>query len=248
MKALKWIPIERVWGIGRRSAKRLAQVGVNTAFEFTQLSDAIVYKQLTTVGLRLKKDLLGIPTLNLDEIQVKKNIATTRSFEKNISKKEDLQERISTFAVSCAEKLRAQKCCCNGILVFIRANRFADDYSYYGDSIFVKLPFATNSSLELVSFANQALDKIYRKGEKYKRAGVVIMDFIPEEQVQLSLFQNSNPKHISLMQTVDRLNRVFGQQKVRLAVQDQQRVWKMKQEKLSPRYTTRIDEIMKVYV
>ena len=74
------------------------------------------------------------------------------------------------------------------------------------------------------------------------------MDFTPDSEIQLSLFENSNPKHSQLMRVVDRINQSFGQQKIKLASQDQKRIWKMKQEKLSPRYTTRLDEVIEVWV
>lgn len=248
VKALKWLAIEDVWGIGRKYAARLKGQGVNTAYDFTQLSDACVQKQFSIVGLRLKRDLSGIPTLDLEDIQAKKNIATTRSFEKNITKIEDLKERIATFAVTCSEKLRKQKSCCKMLVVFVRTNGFRKDLPQYSRSSLIKLPFPSNSSIELVEFACIALESIFIAGYSYKKAGVIIMDFIPESQIQLSLFENSNPKHEGLMKAIDKLNNRFGQQKIRLSIQDQKRVWKMKQEKLSPQYTTRIKDIITIKV
>lgn len=248
VKALKWLAIEDVWGIGRKYAARLKEQGVNTAYDFTQLSDACVQKQFSIVGLRLKRDLSGIPTLDLEDIQAKKNIATTRSFEKNITKIEDLKERIATFAVTCSEKLRKQKSCCKMLVVFLRTNGFRKDLPQYSRSSLIKLPFPSNSSIELVEFACIALESIFIAGYSYKKAGVIIMDFIPESQIQLSLFENSNPKHEGLMKAIDKLNNRFGQQKIRLSIQDQKRVWKMKQEKLSPQYTTRIKDIITIKV
>lgn len=248
VKALKWLAIEDVWGIGRKYAARLREQGVNTAYDFTQLSDAFVQKQFSIVGLRLKRDLSGIPTLDLEDIQAKKNIATTRSFEKNITKIEDLKERIATFAVTCSEKLRKQKSCCKMLVVFLRTNGFRKDLPQYSRSSLIKLPFPSNSSIELVEFACIALESIFIAGYSYKKAGVIIMDFIPESQIQLSLFENSNPKHEGLMKAIDKLNNRFGQQKIRLSIQDQKRVWKMKQEKLSPQYTTRIKDIITIKV
>ncbi len=246
LKALKWMKIERVWGIGRRHSKRLKQMGVETAYDFTQLHDSWVYRHMTTVGIRLKKDLLGMPTLDLDDIKPKRHIATTRTFEKSLTDKTEIAERISTFAVFCAEKLRKQNCTCSSLMIFIQPKMNDDFYSYSSNSVFVKLPFPTNSNLEIVSFANDALDKLFESGTAYRRGGVVIMDFAPESETQLSLFENSNPKHKALMGAVDKLNQVYGQQKVRLAVQDQKRIWKMKQAKLSPRYTTKIEEILNI--
>ena len=246
IKALKWMKIERVWGIGRRHTKRLKQMGVETAYDFTQLSDAWVYRHMTTVGIRLKKDLLGMPTLDLDDIKPKKHIATTRTFEKGLTSKAEIAERISTFAVFCAEKLRKQKCTCSSLMIFVQPKVDNDPYSYSSNSVFVRLPFPTNSNMEVVSFANNALDKLFEQGVVYRRGGVIIMDFAPEDEQQLTLFENSNPRHKALMSAVDKLNQVYGQQKVRLAIQDQKRVWKMKQGKLSPRYTTKIDEILQI--
>lgn len=246
IKALKWLTIEDVWGIGRQHAKRLNAQNVLTAYDFTQLSDEWVKKNLAIVGLRLKHDLQGIPTLDLEETQAKKNIATTRSFETNYTEFEQLQERISTFASSCAEKLRRQKSCCNSLMVFIQTNRHRKDLPQYSRNIVIKTPFPTNSSLELSNFATLALKRIYKQGYHYKKAGVIVQDFTPEEITQTTLFESSNERHVPLMKAIDKLNASFGQQKIRLGSQDTKRVWKMKQEKLSPRYTTKISDIITI--
>jgi len=248
IKALKWLKIEDVWGIGWQHAKRLKAIKVNSAFDFIQLNDAWVKKNMSIVGLRLKHDLQGIPTLDLETLQPKKNIATTRSFEKNYTELEQLKERITTFAVSCAEKLRKQNSCCNTIMVFIHTNELREELPQYSRNIVVKLPFPTNSNIELAKFANDALEKIFKKGFYYKKAGVIVMDFSPKNIKQLKLFENCNPKHVPLMQAIDKINASFGQQKIKLASQDLKRVWKMKQERLSPRYTTKLDEIITIHL
>jgi DNA polymerase V len=248
IKALKWLKVEDVWGIGRQHSKRLSAIGVKTAFDFTQLDDEFVKKQMAITGLRLKHDLQGIPTLDLEEIQIKKNIATTRSFETNYTEYEQLAERISTFASSCAEKLRKQNSCCSSIMVFIQTNRHRKDLPQYSRNIVVKLPFPTNSSIELAKFATQALQLIFKSGYAYKKAGVIVQDFSQADSLQKSLFDNRDDRHIPLMQAIDKLNLRYGQQKIRLASQDTKRVWKMKQEKLSPRYTTDLNDIITIKV
>lgn len=246
IKALKWLKVEDVWGIGRQHSKRLKAIGVHTAFDFTQLSDELVKKQMAIVGLRLKHDLQGIPTLDLEEAQIKKNIATTRSFETNYTEFDQLAERVSTFASSCAEKLRKQNSCCNSLMVFIHTNGHRKDLPQYSRNIVIKLPFATNSSIELAKFANLALKQIFKPGYAYKKAGVIVQDFTQADNIQQSLFENRDERHISLMQALDKMNTRFGQQKIRLASQDPKRVWKMKQEKLSPRYTTNLSDIITI--
>lgn len=248
LKALKWLKVEDVWGIGRRHSFRLKNLGVKTAHDFTQMNDKWVAKNMSIVGLRLKRDLEGIPTLGIEDIQIKKNIATTRSFERNITKYAEVEERIITFSVLCAEKLRAQKSSCTSLIVFIQTNFHRQDLEQYRKSVTLKLPFPTNSSIEISKFACEGLKIIFKEGISYKKAGVIIMDFKPEEQLQLSLFENSNPKHTILMKVMDQLNAAFGRQKVKLASQDLKRVWKMKQEMLSPQYTTNINDVIKIKV
>ncbi len=246
IKALKWLSVGDVWGIGYNHAKRLQSINIKTAYDFTQLPEHWVRKNMSVVGLRLLKELNGIPCLDLEEVQDKKNIATTRSFDKNYSDYNYIQERVVTFAVTCAEKLRKQNSCCNAIMVFINTNGHRKDLSQYNRSILLKLPYPTNSNIELAKFATIALQKIFKKGFEYKKAGVIVMDFTPESIQQINLFENSNPRHKILMGMIDSINKSIGRTKIKLAAQDKDRSWKMRQEKLSPRYSTRIDEAMKV--
>ena len=246
IKALKWTKIEDVWGIGRQISKRLKYINVHTAFDFTQLPDDYVKKNFSVVELRLKYELEGKPTLKLDEIKNKKAIATTRSFENNLYKLSDLNERVSTFAVSCAEKLRKQKSFCNVLMVFIHTNGFQKDKPQYNRNIVVKLPYSTNSSITISKYALKGLKAIYKEGFQYKKAGVMVMGIVPEPDKQLNLFFNEDPRHKELMRTIDRINTNLGIKKIKLGSQDLGRTWKMRQEKLSKRYTTHWDELLEV--
>lgn len=248
IKALQWTKVEDVWGIGRRYARKLQAIGVNTAYDFTQLPEDYVQKTMSIVGLRLQKDLRGIPTLDLEEIAPKKCIATTRSFDKNIMDYEYIAERVSTFAVSCAEKLRRQNTECNSLMVFIHTNGHRKDLPQYSRNIVVKLPFATNSAIELSKYAKIGLSRIFKSGFAYKKAGVIVMDFTPKDVYQETLFVQKNPKHDSLMKTLDLINKSVGRDIVKLASQDIKKTWKMRQERLSKRYTTRFDEILEIKI
>lgn len=247
IKALRWLKVEDVWGIGRQHAARLAQWGVRTAYDFTQLDDLWVKKHMAIVGMRLKRDLCGIETITLEVAEAKKNIATTRSFDRNISDRKVLEERVASYATACSEKLRKQGTNCREISVFIQTNRHRQDQAQYNRSITIKLPFATNSAIELTKFALLALGKIFREGFAYKKTGVIVQDFTPIEAEQITLFEQRNIKHDALMQVFDAINTKYGKNKVRLAIQDQ-RMWKMRQEKLSPAYTTVLEDIIKVRV
>lgn len=238
--------IDDVWGIGPQHFKRLQAMGIRTVLQFTQLSDEWVQKHMSIVGLRLKRELAGIRTLDLEEAKPKKNIAVTRSFNQNYTEWDKVRERVITFATICAERLRAQDSTCSVIQVFVLTNRFRADQPQHNKSITMKLPFPTNSGIELAHFAVDALKRIYQAGYGYKKAGVLALELAPAASAQRMLFENSDPRHANLMAVVDKLNKALGQQKVKLASQDLDRVWKMKQERLSPRYTTRINEIITI--
>ncbi len=248
IKALKWTKIEDVWGIGRKHTKRLQAKNIFNAYQFTQLPDEWVRKEMAVVGLRLKKELEGKSTLDLESPKNKKMIATTRSFEKSMTKFEDISERVATFTASCSEKLRKQKSHCNMVMVFVQSNYFRKDQPQYSRNIIINTDFPTNSTIELNHYAQIGLKAIFKEGYNYKKAGVIVMGLTPNSETQLSFFNISNPRHQPLMSVVDKLNKCYGKNKIKFANQSLGRQWKMKQEKLSKSYTTRIDEIITVKV
>lgn len=248
IKALKWTKIEDVWGIGRKHAKRLQAKMIFNAYQFTLCSDDWIRKEMSVVGLRLKHELQGKPTSDLELPKSKQSIATTQSFEKSYTTLEDLAERVATFTASCSEKLRKQSSHCNMILVFVQTNYFRKDQPQYSRKIIINTDFPTNSTIELNHYAQIGLKAIFREGYHYKKAGVIVMGLTPNNETQLSFFDSSNPKHQPLMSVIDNMNRSFGTNKVKFASQSLGRQWKMKQEKLSPCYTTKIKEIITIKV
>ncbi len=246
IKALQWIPIESVWGIGHRLQKRLKAKGCKTGYDFTQLPDDWVRKNFSITEWKLKKDLEGISKLELDEQETKRAIATTRSFEYTYSDFQDIKERISTFATSCAEKLRKQETSCHMIIVMLSNHRHKKDTEQYKASKTVVFPYPTNSTLTITKAAVDAVKTIFKSGVKYKRAGVIVTGLVPSENHQLDLFLKENPKHRPLMNAIDHLNKKFKSDKIKLGNQDLERTWKMRQERLSPKYTTNINDIIVV--
>ena len=246
IKALKWTAIKNVWGIGRRLQKRLEAKGCKTAFDFTQLTDDWVRTNFSITEWKLKKDLEGIPTIALEIKEAKRSIATTRSFEYTYSDIENIKERISTFAASCAEKLRDQNSSCHMIIVMLSSDRHKKDAEQHSASKTVILPYPTDSTLSITKAAVEAVKTMFKTGIKYKRAGVIVTGLVPADNHQLNLFLHENPKLRPLMSAIDRLNKKYKMDTIKLANQDLQRTWKMKQERLSPKYTTKINDIITV--
>ena len=247
LKALKWLKIKDVWGIGFRHTERLKNIRVHTAYDFINLEDGWVRKNMSVVGLRLKKELEGKSVLDLEEVRSpKKAIATTRSFEGTITDYEKIKERISTFAICCAEKLRAQKSNCSSIYVFVRSNKFQKNKPQYKNGIVITIPFSTNSNIIISNYAVEALKKIFKKDIYYKKAGVIVMGLNSINNYQYNIFENEDIKHQDLMRTIDFIQKKEGQSKIKLASQDLKKRWKMKQEKLSASYTCKINEVIRV--
>ncbi|MFD2566821.1 Y-family DNA polymerase [Pseudotenacibaculum haliotis] len=246
IKALKWIKLGSVWGIGYRLQKRLNAKGCKTGYDFTQLSDSWVRKNFSITEWKLKKDLQGVSKLELDVRETKRAIATTRSFEYTYSDIENIKERISTFASSCAEKLRTQGSSCHMVVVMLSSDRHKKDSEQHRGSKTVVFPYPTDSTLTITNAAVEAIKTIFKPGIKYKRAGVIVTGLVPTDNHQLDLFVGENPKHKPLMHTIDHLNKKFKADKIKLGNQDLERTWKMRQERLSPKYTTKISDIITV--
>ena len=246
-KALLWTKIGDVWGIGRQYEKRLLALNIKNAQQFVELHDEYVRKEFSVVGFRLKGDLSGLTTLSLEATPKKKNIAVTRAFENMYIDYNDLKERVSTYAVKIGEKLRRQESNCSLLQIFVLTNQFRNDLKQYRASISIYTPNPTNSSITLVQTALTGLSMIYKEGYQYKKAGIIASKLTPAKEKQFKLFSEENPKHEQLMKVVDQLNfRENG--KVKFGGQDLGRTWKIKQEKLSNRYSTRLNELIIIKV
>jgi DNA polymerase V len=246
--ALQQFPIGDVWGIGGKYTAMLQSNGINTAFQFTEALPNWVQKKMTIQGLRTWNELQGKPCIPLQHLPSdKQNICTSRSFGQMLQEYTPIEEAVSTFAVRCGAKLRKQKSCANVMIIFLYTNFYRKDLPQYSKSVSIHLPVATNSSIELVTYACYALTKIYKKGYQYKKAGVIVAEIMPENQVTAGLFDEvDRPKHKALMTVVDRLNFKYGREKLRIGKQGFGRKWHLKQENISKCYTTRMDELMEV--
>lgn len=248
IKALKWTKIADVWGIGYRMKKKLTARNIHTAFDFTLAhNEAFIKNQMGVVGLRLISELKGDPVLGIERLESKKSIAITRSFPKQLTVFDSLRERVSTFAMVCGEKLREQGSCCSTVIVMLGTmeHKTTSTKMYYQQS--ATIPFETSSGITIASVAVKILEKLYEenKGLRFKKAGVIVTQLTKESEKQFQLFEEENPKHLTLMKTIDLINKKAGERKVKLGTQGE-KTWNMKQELLSPKYTTRVNEILKI--
>ena len=249
-RALNIFPVEDIWGIGRKNAKKLNLFGITTALQFRECDSNWIRRNFSINELNIQKELYMEIRYPLELTQKRrKNICTSRSFGVGTTELLKLKEAVGSYANNCATKLRYQKSCCTNVSVFLSTNPFKPCEPYYNPHIVTQLDVPTNDSMEIVKAALIALNNIYNDQYIYKKAGVILGGVVPQEHMQLSLFDSlDRTKRQNLNKAVDRVNSLMGRDKVYLAVQGNVRKRRVKQEKLSPCYTTRFSDILEVVI
>ncbi|HGM5415805.1 TPA: translesion error-prone DNA polymerase V subunit UmuC [Serratia liquefaciens] len=244
-KLLALVPVDEVWGVGRRIGKKLSFMGIETALQLADCSTWVIRKHFNVVLERTVRELRGESCLALDEFApTKQQIICSRSFGHRITAYQDMRQAICTYAERAAEKLRAEKQFCCVISVFMRTSPHAENETFYGPQASGRLAIPSNDTRDIIRVAVSALDRIWKDDFRYMKAGVMLSDFFSQGVAQLNLFDEHQPRPNSseLMQTLDRLNQ-SGRGTVWFAGQEIQKSWAMKREMLSPSYTTRYSDL-----
>ncbi|CAH5107172.1 Y-family DNA polymerase [Klebsiella pneumoniae] len=245
-KLMALLPVDEVWGVGRRISKKLEAMGIKTVLQLADTDIRFIRKHFNVVLERTVRELRGEPCLGLEEFApVKQEIVCSRSFGQRISTYEEMRQAICLYASRAAEKLRGEHQYCRFISAFVKTSPFALNEPYYGNSTSVKLLTPTQDSRDIITAATKCLDAIWRDGHRYQKAGVMLGDFYSQGVAQLNLFDDNAPRQNSekLMEVLDHLNAKDGRGTLYFAGQGIQTAWQMKREMLSPRYTTRFSDL-----
>ena len=246
---LKSMPVSKVWGIGSQYAKMLNGYGVKNALDFISSDENWVLKKMTIMGLKIQRELKGDSCISIDtNPSPKKNICTSRSFGEKVTDIRSLKESISSHAARCAEKLRQEHGCARYISVIIKTNPFSKIGDYYYGYKTINFNVPTNDTIDIVSAAESLLKSIYKEGLVYKKSGVIVGDIISQNQIQLNMFETdkNRVKRDNLNSAVDLINQSIGRNTVHIGSQGISKVWQLKQEKLSPCYTTKWNDLLTV--
>ena len=244
------LPLDEIWGVGVRYAMKLKKYGIHTASDLLECDETWVRKMMNVVGLRMVRELKCIPHFNLEEDRsMKKSICTSRSFSVEVKEYSRMSEYVSMFASRCSEKLRSEQACARSISVFMYTNRFRPRARQYSGYFSMDFHTAASDSITVTKLAIECLKKIFRSGYSYKKAGVTLSGIVPRNQVQLSLFDSSDRKKSDkLMETMDAINGNMGRDILKLSSSGINNKWKIGKERLSPCYTTRWSDILKIRV
>jgi DNA polymerase V len=250
-EGLRQTEIDDVWGIGPRYAIKLIRDGVYNALDFVNLPEDYVLKLMTIQGRRTYRELKGQRCIPMEyDRPDKEGISTARSFNTPVTDFKPLEEALATYVSNAALKLRDQGSVCAKLLIYTHTSKFAVTSDLYSADILIRLSLATNNTSTLITEAIKGLKKIYIKGYRYQKVGVELRDLKPENQVQASIFDDVDPGKSAKMQlmlkTIDKLNANFGKDTVRCATMGFEKAWLMRQEFLSRKYTTRIQDVIVV--
>lgn len=248
-EALASLATSDIWGIARRTAEKLAGVGVRSALDLKLMDVGQARRLMTVVGERIVMELRGVSCLEIEEVAAEKQeICTAKSFGRPVESLDELREVVACYVSRVAEKLRAQGSVCGRVHVGLETNPFKPEERQYFNGGGVTLATPSNFTPTLAGEALRVLDGIYRPGYRYKRAVVMLLELGPEHAVQACLFDSTPPEDVEkrrrLMAAVDTANKVWGRGTVRLgSAAGLSPEWRMRQKAMSPAYLSSWEEI-----
>ncbi|MFO7746404.1 MAG: Y-family DNA polymerase [Orrella sp.] len=236
---LQCLPVEEVWGVGRRLTERLAHHGVTTALDLREAHTPTLRAAFGVVLEKTQRELQETPCIQLEEVSAdKKQIVSSRSFGSMVTELPVLKEALSTFVANACAKLRAQHSQASVVQVFLATNRFRHHLPQYAPCLAVPLPYPTNDSLEVNRWAAFLCECMFKPEYQYKKAGIMLSEISPVTHQQGDLLATAHADDHKLMAALDTLNARYGRGAVNVSTQSECSGWQMKQERKSPNYTT----------
>lgn len=246
---LKSFSVQNLWGIGSQSTKKLKDNNIFTAYELMMANEYLIQKQLTIVGRRIQDELKGRSCIHLQQIEAdKKQIISSRSFDKYVADLDQLKESIALHTSEAAIKLRKQNLITKNVSVFIQTNPYSKIHTtQYFNSCSISLLSGSSHTGKLIGYAFKCLEKIYKDGYQYKKAGVILNDLNKKIGSQLDFFNGFDSfKDDNTMTTIDRINSIQGKHTIKYAALGMDRDWEIKFRLKSPNYTTRWSELLTI--
>jgi DNA polymerase V len=246
-----------VWGVGRRTSARLDEAGIRSVLDLVRADAGALGRQFGIVLRKTVLELRDTPCLDLDPAPpAQQQIMCSRSFGQPVTELPDLIEVVGQFTSRVAERLRDQRSVAGAVHVFIATSPFRPQDRQHAPSATLPLAAPTADTRALVSAAVRALRSIHRPGHRYLKAGVMLVDLQAQgrDPTTPDLFAADDADDApaardrsALMGAIDALNQRFGRDTVSVAAAARRAglsAHASRQERRSPRYTTRLDEIV----
>jgi umuC protein len=244
-KALELTNLRDVWGIGRKSAAKLEQMGLHTAWQFARSGQKQIRKLMGIAGEETWRELNGESVLGLTISTPRKSIQSTRSFNRPLLTTRELHTALADFCAQVAEKLRKENACARTVGIFFATDRFNPNVPFIQRTAIHSFDVATADPREFSAATRRLLEGIYTDGIPTKRAGVWV-DGIEHAAIQRGLFDRvDRERQKRLLQTIDSVKLKMGRDSLRLASQEHVESI-VSSELRSPSYSTKLSDILRV--
>ncbi|WP_026470392.1 Y-family DNA polymerase [Alkanindiges illinoisensis] len=245
---LQSLDVSEVWGVGRQHTKKLASLNILNALDLTLSSPKFIRQHFSVVMERTVLELQGIACIEIEHtVPDKKQIISSRSFGKPVTKIDDLREALTLFVLRAIDRLRSQNLLCASIGITIKTSRFQKPY--YHPYIIVSLSYATDDRLLINKAVMHGLEQIFKPNMQYKHAGVILMNIVPDSKYLPDLLADHDKiqERKLLTITLDEINNKFGRDAVSIgSCTFKDRNWSMAQTRKSPSYLTSWNDILRV--
>tara|TARA_Y100001968_G_scaffold333713_1_gene398618 strand:- start:9266 stop:10540 length:1275 start_codon:yes stop_codon:yes gene_type:complete len=245
-KWLESVSIENVWGIGRQLSRWCRMKGVKTALQLRDMPSNELKEKYGVVGMRLQEELKGEVCLPFIETPLsKKETCVSRSLNKPITKKNELNQVLAGHVIRASEKLRKQNQLTGKITIFTRTSFYS--HNFYSQEATKCLEVPSNNTNTILRVALSLTEKIYRDNYHLIKVGVIMKNLQSQNNIQLSLHEPFNKekqhKQEHLMKTIDNLNKRYGYNTITWCVCNINNKLQMRRNKLSQASTTKYREI-----
>ncbi|ROR97956.1 DNA polymerase V [Sinobacterium caligoides] len=243
-RLLALMPVGEVWGVGRRLRERLLVEGIETALQLAEADVTDIRQRYSVQLARTVCELNGESCQPLEDLpSPRQQIICSRSFARKISTQAAMKTALCHYLARAAERLRGEALSAKMVTVFMRTSSFGGVGRGYANSASASLSVPSSDTRDLMALTVMLLQRLWRQGYDYSKAGVMLTDLYPQRGQQQDLFvSGSEPQSQALMTTIDRIN-ASGKSRVFFAGQGCDPSWRMRQAHLSPAYTTRWSDL-----
>ena len=239
------LPVGKIWGVGRKLELQLQSMRISTVLDLQRANTAQIRKRFSVVMERTVAELNGESCLELEDITAPRaHIQATRSFGRPVTALSELREAVMSYVSRAAERLREQGSACAQVSVYIHTGKYCTGTSRYSPAILIPLTYPTADTRRLGAAALHGLERIYRAGYRYKKAGVMLMGLQPAAETQVDLFAGSEKSRAArLMTAMDAINKTYGMNTATFAGAGIKQPWRMQSMRRSQRHTTSWHEL-----
>ena len=244
---LKKMELEDIWGISTKSAQRLRKIGIKNPHELAISDPKVICKAVKVTGERIHYELNGISCIPIEEVKNKKTIISSKSFGKKVGTVEELEEAVSMYAARACEKLRAQESRAQGLHVFLRTSPYLDKERRYTNGMTSYFTIPTSNTSKITKEAKRLTSKLFLPNYEYQKIGVVLLNITDAKNEQYSFYEVEDyDKSDTVMGTIDSVNEKFGNRSIFFGAQGINKNWKMRADRKSAMYTTKVDDLPRV--